>query len=213
MGPGPHFMTGPVHVRGAAPGDVLQVDILEATPMQDWGFTAIMPFLGALPDEFTNYQHLFIDVDRNAGVCTVPWGLTMPLDPFFGVIGVAPPNAWGRIGSPQPRAHGGNMDNKELKPRHDALPASLSGRRTLFGRRRPRPAGRRRGLHRRGRDRAARPLPPDPPNLPDAAWARLGSALPREWPQSAYFRPSPDGPSVRCPQDLAAPADCDFGEI
>ncbi len=116
MGPGPHFMTGPVHVRGAKPGDVLQVDILEATPMQDWGFTAIMPFLGALPDEFTNYQHLFISIDRNAGTCTVPWGLTMPLDPFFGVMGVAPPREWGRIGSPQPRAHGGNMDNKELKP-------------------------------------------------------------------------------------------------
>jgi acetamidase/formamidase len=116
MGPGPHFMTGPVHVRGAQPGDVLQVDILEATPMQDWGFTAILPFLGALPDEYTNYQHLHISIDRNAGTCTVPWGLTMPLDPFFGVMGVAPPSAWGRIGSPQPRAHGGNMDNKELRP-------------------------------------------------------------------------------------------------
>jgi acetamidase/formamidase len=116
MGPGPHFMTGPVFVRGALPGDVLQVDILEATPMQDWGFTAIMPFLGALPDEYTNYQRLHIDIDRTAGTCTVPWGLTMPLDPFFGVMGVAPPTAWGRIGSPQPRAHGGNMDNKELRP-------------------------------------------------------------------------------------------------
>lgn len=116
MGPGPHFMTGPVFVRGAMPGDVLQIDILEATPVQDWGFTAILPFLGALPDEMTNYQHLHIDIDRTAGTCTLPWGLTMPLDPFFGVIGVAPPTAWGRIGSPQPRAHGGNMDNKELRP-------------------------------------------------------------------------------------------------
>lgn len=116
MGPGPHFMTGPVFVKGAQPGDVLQVDILEATPMQDWGFTAIMPHLGALPDEFTNFQHLYITIDRDAGTCTVPWGLTMPLEPFFGVIAVAPPKAWGRIGSPQPRAHGGNMDNKELVP-------------------------------------------------------------------------------------------------
>lgn len=115
MGPGPHFMTGPVFVRGAKPGDVLQVDILETTPMQDWGFTAIMPLLGALPDEFTNYQHLFVSIDRAAGTCTVPWGLTMPLEPFFGVLGVAPPKVWGRIGSPQPRAHGGNMDNKELQ--------------------------------------------------------------------------------------------------
>jgi acetamidase/formamidase len=115
MGPGPHFMTGPVFVRGAKPGDVLQVDILETVPMQDWGFTAIMPFLGALPEEFTNYQRLYLSINRNAGTCTVPWGLTMPLEPFFGVMGVAPPKAWGRIGSPQPRAHGGNMDNKELQ--------------------------------------------------------------------------------------------------
>lgn len=115
MGAGPHFMTGPVFVRGAKPGDVLQVDILETTPMQDWGFTAIMPWLGALPEEFTNYQRLFLSIDRDAGTCTVPWGLTMPLEPFFGILGVAPPRAWGRIGSPQPRAHGGNMDNKELQ--------------------------------------------------------------------------------------------------
>jgi acetamidase/formamidase len=115
MGPGPHFMTGPVFVRGAMPGDVLQVDILEATPLQDWGFTAILPFLGALPEEFTNYQRMFLKIDRQAGTCTVPWGLTMPLEPFFGIIAVAPPKAWGRIGSPQPRAHGGNMDNKELQ--------------------------------------------------------------------------------------------------
>jgi acetamidase/formamidase len=115
MGPGPHFMTGPVYVRGAEPGDVLQVDILEATPMHDWGFTAILPWLGALPDEFTNYQNMFLSIDRTAGTCTTPWGLTMPLEPFFGVMGVAPPSSWGRIGSPQPRAHGGNMDNKELQ--------------------------------------------------------------------------------------------------
>jgi len=115
MGPGPHFMTGPVFVRGAMPGDVLQVDILETTPMQDWGFTAILPLLGALPDEFTACQRLHLSIDRAAGTCTVPWGLTMPLEPFFGVLGVAPPKAWGRIGSPQPRAHGGNMDNKELQ--------------------------------------------------------------------------------------------------
>jgi acetamidase/formamidase len=115
MGPGPHFITGPVFVRGALPGDVLQVDIIETTPMQDWGFTAILPLLGALPDEFTNYQNLFLSIDREAGTCTVPWGLTMPLEPFFGILGVAPPKAWGRVGSPQPRSFGGNMDNKELQ--------------------------------------------------------------------------------------------------
>jgi acetamidase/formamidase len=115
-GAGPHMMTGPVHVRGAMPGDVLQVDILEATPIQSWGFTAIMPLLGALPDEFTDYEHLPIAVDGERGICALPWGKELPLDPFFGIMAVAPPKVWGRIGSPEPRAFGGNMDNKDLRP-------------------------------------------------------------------------------------------------
>jgi acetamidase/formamidase len=47
---------------------------------------------------------------------TMPWGGTLALSPFFGVMGVAPPSSWGRITSVIPRAHGGNMDNKELGP-------------------------------------------------------------------------------------------------
>ena len=46
----------------------------------------------------------------------LPWGLDLPLKPFFGVMGVAPPPAWGRITSLIPRAMGGNLDNKELAP-------------------------------------------------------------------------------------------------
>lgn len=116
QGPGPHMMAGPIYVRGAEPGDVLQVDILEATPIQDWGFTAILPLLGALPDEFTDYETMHIGIDRERGVCTLPWGLELPLDPFFGIMAVAPPPVWGRVGSPEPRAFGGNMDNKDLRP-------------------------------------------------------------------------------------------------
>ena len=44
----------------------------------------------------------------------MPWGLKLPLAPFFGVMAVAPPSAWGRISTIEPRAHGGNLDNKEL---------------------------------------------------------------------------------------------------
>ncbi len=115
-GPGPHFITGPVHVRGAMPGDTLQVDILDAKPTMDWGFVAILPLLGTLPDEFTDYETIHPVIDRDRNVCILPWGTEIPLDPFFGIIGVAPPKAWGRCGSPVPRAFGGNMDNKELKP-------------------------------------------------------------------------------------------------
>ena len=44
----------------------------------------------------------------------LPWGLDLPLRPFFGVMGVAPPPHWNRCTSIIPRAFGGNLDNKEL---------------------------------------------------------------------------------------------------
>jgi len=114
-GPTTHMMTGPVFVRGALPGDVLQVDVLAADPIQDWGFTKIVPLKGALPDEFTDYELLHIDIDISNNTCTLPWGMELPLAPFFGIMAVAPPPEWGRLGTAEPRAFGGNMDNKELR--------------------------------------------------------------------------------------------------
>ncbi len=116
QGPGAHFVTGPVFVDGARRGDTLQVDILEATPRMDWGFVSIMPLLGTLPDEFTEYETIHPTIDRARNVCLLPWGTELPLDPFFGVIGVAPPPEWGVCSTNIPRSFGGNMDNKELKP-------------------------------------------------------------------------------------------------
>ena len=115
-GPGPHFITGPVYVRSAEIGDTLQVDILEAKPTMDWGFVSILPLLGTLPDDFTDYETIHPAVDLASNTMKLPWGTEIKLDPFFGIMSVAPPRAWGRCGSPVPRAFGGNMDNKELKP-------------------------------------------------------------------------------------------------
>lgn len=113
---GPHPVTGPVYVRGAAPGDVLQIDILDIKPRQDWGFCSILPLLGTLPEEFTDYETVHIGVDAGRMMAILPWGHEIPLDPFFGVMAVAPPPAWGRQSTVIPRAFGGNMDNKALKP-------------------------------------------------------------------------------------------------
>ena len=115
-GPGPHFVTGPVHVRGAAPGDVLQIDILDHEFPDDWGYTCILPLLGTIPEDFDRYEVIHPDIDRERGLMVLPWGKEIPLDPFFGILAVAPPRHWGRCPSPPPRAFGGNMDNKELKP-------------------------------------------------------------------------------------------------
>jgi acetamidase/formamidase len=113
MVPG-HILTGPVAVEGAEPGDVLEVEILDVRLRQDWGFNLIRPLSGTLPDDFHETRLLNIPLDQKRMVGSLPWRLDLPLRPFFGVMGVAPPPAWGRITSLIPRAMGGNLDNKEL---------------------------------------------------------------------------------------------------
>ena len=109
-----HIMTGPVAVRGAVPGDVLEVRIKDVSLRQNWGWNRIRPLSGALPEDFPDMRLLHIPLDKEKMVAHLPWGVDLPLKPFFGVMGVAPPKEWGRITSVIPRSHGGNLDNKEL---------------------------------------------------------------------------------------------------
>ncbi len=109
-----HMCTGPVAVRGAKPGQVLQVDIENIALHYDWGYNVIRPLAGALPEDFPEYRAINIALDRDRMTGTLPWGQEIPLRPFFGVMAVAPPAAWGTIPTPPPRRNGGNMDNKEL---------------------------------------------------------------------------------------------------
>jgi acetamidase/formamidase len=109
-----HIMTGPVAVRGAMPGDTLEIRIKDVALRQNWGWNRIRPLSGALPEDFPETRLLHIRLDKKAMVANLPWGVNLPLKPFFGVMGVAPPPEWGRIPSIIPRAHGGNLDNKEL---------------------------------------------------------------------------------------------------
>lgn len=109
-----HILTGPVAVTGARAGDVLQVDILDVKFRQDWGWNLIRPLAGTLPEDFPNQRVEILPIDIDANTSRMPWGLDLPLAPFFGVMGVAPPRQWGRVSTIQPRLHGGNIDNKEL---------------------------------------------------------------------------------------------------
>jgi acetamidase/formamidase len=113
-GPGPHILTGPIAVDGAAPGDALKIEILDIQLRQNWGFNQTKPLLGALPDDFPNARQIHIGLDGARGKARMPWGLEVPTAPFFGCMGVAPPAAWGRQTSVIPRAFGGNIDNREL---------------------------------------------------------------------------------------------------
>lgn len=111
---GPHILTGPVAIRGAKAGQVLEVRIKQIDLHYDWGYNMIRPLTGALPDDFKEKRVIHIPLDRQRMIGRLPWGLEIPLRPFFGVTAVAPPMSWGRISTIPPRRNGGNMDNKEL---------------------------------------------------------------------------------------------------
>jgi acetamidase/formamidase len=111
---GPHILTGPIAVRGAKAGQVLEIRIKAIELNYDWGYNAIRPLAGALPDDFAQSRVIHIPLDRARMIGQLPWGLELPLKPFFGIMAVAPPPAWGPVASPPPRRNGGNMDNKEL---------------------------------------------------------------------------------------------------
>jgi acetamidase/formamidase len=112
---GPHIMTGPVFVEGAEIGDTLEVRIQTIELRQNWGYNVIRPLGGTIPEDFGEtilQRPIPIDMARN--VAKFPWGGEMPLAPFFGNIGVAPPPAYGRQTSAIPREFAGNLDIKEL---------------------------------------------------------------------------------------------------
>jgi acetamidase/formamidase len=93
---------------------VLEVRIKAIDLACDWGYNVSRPLAGALPDDFDHTHLIHIPLDRARMVGRLPWGLELPLKPFFGVMVVAPPPNWGAVASPPPRRNGGNMDNKEL---------------------------------------------------------------------------------------------------
>jgi len=113
-GPGAHPMSGPIFVETAAPGDTLEVRIVAIEFLHDFGVNAFSPGGGVLPDEFP-YAGLRL-LRWRPGATTVEFkpGITLPIAPFFGSIGVAPPPLVGRISSRPPGWHGGNLDNKDL---------------------------------------------------------------------------------------------------
>ena len=109
-----HMCTGPVAVRGAKPGHVLQVDVQTIDLNYDWGYNNIHPLRGGLPDDFDEPRLIHIPLDRKRMVARLPWGMEVPLRPFFGVMATAPPAAWGTLSTVPPRRNGGNIDNKEM---------------------------------------------------------------------------------------------------
>ncbi len=113
-GSGNHILTGPIYVRGASVGDVLEVRIAEIELRQNWGYNLFRAYGGTLPEEFPYYRIIHLALDQKRNLAVLPSGLTVPIRPFFGQLAVAPPKAFGRQNSKEPREFGGNIDCKEL---------------------------------------------------------------------------------------------------
>ncbi len=111
-GPGGHILTGPVYVEGAEPGDVLEVHVESIDLPIDYGYNGCSGFLPENCDRSVPTK--IVPLDRTAMTAEFFPGIVVPLRPFFGSMGVAPPAAVGRVSSNPPSRFAGNMDNREL---------------------------------------------------------------------------------------------------
>ena len=113
-GPGGHILTGPIFVEGADSGDVLEVRIESIDLAIPYAYNGFGPRRGFLPEDYDYAKTKIIPLDNVHLTAHFAPGITVPLHPFFGSIGVAPPASMGRINSAPPGIHAGNLDNKEL---------------------------------------------------------------------------------------------------
>jgi acetamidase/formamidase len=119
-------VSGPVFVKGARPGDVLAVELLELQPSA-WGWTAIIPGFGLLADEFADPWLRISPVDARAGTVRFCEQVSLPLRPFPGTLGVAPGERGAHPILPPTRS-GGNLDIKHLSAGATLyLPVSVEG--------------------------------------------------------------------------------------
>src|SRR5699024_5214827 len=104
-------VAGPIYVKGAEPGDTLEVEMLDFRQL-DWGWTAIIPGFGLLADEFKEPAIKTFDLTKRNKTEFLD-GIDIFLKPFPGTVGVALPES-GHFGIIPPRKNGGNMDNRHL---------------------------------------------------------------------------------------------------
>lgn len=113
-GPGGHILTGPIYVNGADSGDVLEIRIKKIDLAIPYAYNAFGGKSGFLPEDFGYSRMRIIPLDKRTMLAHFADGIDIPLHPFFGSIGVAPPASFGRLNSAPPGIHAGNLDNKEL---------------------------------------------------------------------------------------------------
>jgi len=113
-GPGGHLLTGPIYIEGAEPGNVLEVRIQAIKLGVPYATNSFSPGRGFLPEDFPYARTKVIPLDEKRMIAQFAPGIEIPLKPFFGSMGIAPPDVSGRISSGPPWVHAGNLDNREL---------------------------------------------------------------------------------------------------
>jgi acetamidase/formamidase len=108
-----HPITGPVYVEGAMPGDVLKVT-LHQVEVGDWGWNAIVPGFGFLADTLPGKYIRTYELGPDKEYVQFNEKIRIPIRPFPGVMGVAPPTD-SMLSTIPPRANGGNMDDPNMR--------------------------------------------------------------------------------------------------
>jgi acetamidase/formamidase len=121
-GKGPHSIIGPIYVNNAEPGDVLEIRYTKIKPFA-WGAVFNNPGAlgtGLLAADFPQGQIKYLDLDLKAMKAQFLPGIQVPLRPFAGTLGVAPPDGYypplspGVTSSVPPGPHAGNVDLSEM---------------------------------------------------------------------------------------------------
>jgi acetamidase/formamidase len=121
-GHGPHSIIGPVYVNGAEPGDVLEVRYKRIRPF-DWGAVFNNPGsigTGLLAQDFPEGQVKYLKIDFPNMAAEFNSNIHLPIKPFQGTLGVAPPDGFypplspGVTSSVPPGPHAGNTDLSEM---------------------------------------------------------------------------------------------------
>ncbi|MGH1561244.1 acetamidase/formamidase family protein [Mumia sp. DW29H23] len=124
-------LAGPVVVAGAQPGDVVEVEILEAAGTKGFGWTSMVPGEGLLADDFPEpYLYRWEIACDHTDLHDVA---RVPVRPFFGVVGVCPDTVEPLPVMP-PGHFGGNLDCRDLVVGSSVfLPVQVPGARLAVG--------------------------------------------------------------------------------
>lgn len=113
-GSGGHILHGPIYVEDATTNDTLEVTLLEIEPWVDFGTNIFWAGKGSIPEDFPYQRIKCIPIDFEKKVGILSEKIEVPLNPFFGQLGVAPAPFPGKVAGHAPGVHGGNLDNREL---------------------------------------------------------------------------------------------------